>query len=411
MEHKPLSRKRKRDHGGAEVDDEKSRAPRFLGSEDSSNFDEDRSSTDPFSRDDDTEEVEGRPTEAVLSWRQSDFLHSLCNVNEDSSDITVANLRVIGLASFWEGGFPFDYSSSEEEDDHDSDSDSDFESPEWDEKHAGREFIRRNLELNVSACNILPSEKPIHLSAGGAIVTQSVAPQTKEDPRYSSSEEEDYSDSDSRDWDEKHASVESIRRHLELKSHYGACAPQIGDPARPGVPLPLWGPGSPCLNKAAKVKHIDPNCQSNEDAERKSLERNKIPKYRQKIGMNNAVFQVHPKDFNFEKNENVGMVLKSKVRVRNWRCKKISDSKYVAKEESLMYAVFTDVMKTCHYSAQESNKTRLIARNIDTLDLVDIHTGQRKNCLERRDCLCHSCSHLGTNVMYQLFQNMRIDNY
>ena len=65
------------------------------------------------SPDDDEEEAEGRPNEAVLSWRQSDFLHSLCNVNEESSDITVANLRVIGLASFWEGGFPFDYSSSE----------------------------------------------------------------------------------------------------------------------------------------------------------------------------------------------------------------------------------------------------------------------------------------------------------
>ena len=76
-----------------------------------------------------------------------------------------------------------------------------------------------------------------------------------------------------------------------------------------------------------------------------------------------------------------------------------------------MYAVFTDVMKTCHYSAQESNKTRLIARHIDTLDLVDIHTGQRKNCLERRDSLCHSCSYIGTNVMYQLFQKLRIDNY
>ena len=139
--------------------------------------------------------------------------------------------------------------------------------------------------------------------------------------------------------------------------------------------------------------------------------RNRIPKYRQEIGMNNTVFQVHPKDFNLEKNENVGMVLKSKGRVRNWRCKKISDSKYVAKEESLMYAVFTDVTKTCHYSARESNKTRLIARNIDTLDLVDIHTGQRKNCLERRDCLCHSCSYIGTNVMYQLFQKLRIDNY
>ena len=102
--------------------------------------------------------------------------------------------------------------------------------------------------------------------------------------------------------------------------------------------------------------------------------------------MKNTVFQTHPKDFNFEKNENVGMVLKSKVCVRNWRCKKISDSKYVTKEENLMYAVFTDVMKTCHYSAKESNKTRLIAYNIDPLDSVDVHTGQRKNCLEYPNC-------------------------
>ena len=66
----------------------------------------------------------------------------------------------------------------------------------------GQRIYTQKFELKVSACNIIPCEKPmkpIHLSAGGAIVTQSVAPQTKEDPRYSSSEEEDYSDSDSRD--------------------------------------------------------------------------------------------------------------------------------------------------------------------------------------------------------------------
>ena len=138
--------------------------------------------------------------------------------------------------------------------------------------------------------------------------------------------------------------------------------------------------------------------------------RNRIPKYRQEIGMNNTVFQVHPKDFNLEKNENVGMVLKSKGRVRNWRCKKISDSKYVAKEESLMYAVFTDVTKTCHYSSQESNNTRLIA-NINPLDFVDVHTGQRKNCLEYPNCLCHSCIVLDMAVCAKVLANKHESKY
>ena len=88
----------------------------------------------------------------------------------------------------------------------------------------GQRIYTQKFELKVSACNIIPCEKPIHLSAGGALVTPSVAPQTKEDPRYSSSEEEDFSDSDSRDWDEKLASRESIRR-LDICRHPGTGGP------------------------------------------------------------------------------------------------------------------------------------------------------------------------------------------
>ena len=46
----------------------------------------------------------------------------------------------------------------------------------------------------------------------------------------------------------------------------------------------------PQLNKAVKFKHIDPNCTSKQDAERKSLERDS--KYPQDIGDINTVFKV-----------------------------------------------------------------------------------------------------------------------
>ena len=45
----------------------------------------------------------------------------------------------------------------------------------------------------------------------------------------------------------------------------------------------------PQLNKAVKFKHIDPNCISKQDAERKSCERDS--KYPQEIGEINTVFQ------------------------------------------------------------------------------------------------------------------------
>ena len=46
----------------------------------------------------------------------------------------------------------------------------------------------------------------------------------------------------------------------------------------------------PQLNKAVKFKHIDPNCTSKQDAERKSLEGDS--KYPQDIGDINTVFKV-----------------------------------------------------------------------------------------------------------------------
>ena len=113
------------------------------------------------------------------------------------------------------------------------------------------------------------------------------------------------------------------------------------------------------LNKAAKFKHIDPTCRSEEDAERKSLERNS--RYRQKNGEYNTVFKVHPDDFILEPNATLGKVLKSREAVRNWKCKKISDSKYEGVEEREMHAVFKE--GSCHYSLSESRKTRRTERS------------------------------------------------
>ena len=48
------------------------------------------------------------------------------------------------------------------------------------------------------------------------------------------------------------------------------------------------------LNEAAKFKHIHPMCRSEEDAERKSVERNS--KYPQEVGEINTVFQVALKE-------------------------------------------------------------------------------------------------------------------
>ena len=81
------------------------------------------------------------------------------------------------------------------------------------------------------------------------------------------------------------------------------------------------------------------------DAEKKSVERNS--RYRQKPGEINTVFQVHPDDFTLEPNPTHGRVMKSKEAVRNWKCKKVSDSKYEGIEERKMHAVFKE--GDCHY--------------------------------------------------------------
>ena len=49
-------------------------------------------------------------------------------------------------------------------------------------------------------------------------------------------------------------------------------------------------------------------------------------------------------------------LIKSKEAVRNWSCKKVSDSKYEGFEERKMHAVFKE--GDCHYSSSESKKTR-----------------------------------------------------
>ena len=111
------------------------------------------------------------------------------------------------------------------------------------------------------------------------------------------------------------------------------------------------------LNMAAKFKHIDPTCRSEEDAEKKSLERNS--RYPQEIGEYNTVFQVNPDNFTLGVDTRNRRVLKSKEAVRNWKCQKVSDSKYEGTEESRMHAVFLAPEEDCHYSPEESRKTQV----------------------------------------------------
>ena len=128
------------------------------------------------------------------------------------------------------------------------------------------------------------------------------------------------------------------------------------------VSLDTESHGRACLNKAAKFKHIDPTCKSNADAEKKSLTRDS--KYPQKIGEFNTVFQVRNDDFTLEPHTIHGMVLKSKHPVRNWKCQKVSDSKYMGTENIPMHAVFLGPDEHCHFSNEESRKTQVSGRVI-----------------------------------------------
>ena len=125
----------------------------------------------------------------------------------------------------------------------------------------------------------------------------------------------------------------------------------------------------PSPNEAAIFKHIDPTCKTTEDAEKKSLERNS--RYPQETGEYNTVFQVSPDDFTLEPHTTHGRVLKSKEAVRNWKCKKISKSKYEGTEESRMHAVFL-AEADCHYSPGESRKTRASRASGGSVLLLDL---------------------------------------
>ena len=122
------------------------------------------------------------------------------------------------------------------------------------------------------------------------------------------------------------------------------------------------------LNEAAKFKHIDPTCKSEEDAEKKSLKRNS--RYPQEVGEYNTVFQVNPDDFTLEPHTTHGRVMKSKQPVRNWKCKKVSDSEYEGTEECPMHAVFLAPEEDCHFSPEESRKTQKSGGSIKLLDLI-----------------------------------------
>ena len=140
------------------------------------------------------------------------------------------------------------------------------------------------------------------------------------------------------------------------------------DPSPKKVPLDTDYLGRAQLNEAAKFKHIDPTCKSEEDAEKKSLKRNS--RYPQGIGEYNTVFQVDPKNFILEPNTTHGRVMKSKQPVRNWKCKKVSDSEYEGTEEIPMHAVFLAPEEDCHFSPEESRKTQKSGGSIKLLDLI-----------------------------------------
>ena len=91
------------------------------------------------------------------------------------------------------------------------------------------------------------------------------------------------------------------------------------------VPRQLVQP-SVRLNEAAIFKHIDPNCTTGEAAMRKSVQRN--AKYPQEVGEINTVFQTQSHYFQVIYDETHGNIIKSNQMIRNWDCKKMSDSRY-----------------------------------------------------------------------------------
>ena len=155
------------------------------------------------------------------------------------------------------------------------------------------------------------------------------------------------------------------------------------------------------LNEAVKFKHIDPTCKTTEDAEKKSLERNS--RYPQETGEYNTVFQVSPDDFTLERNTTHGMVLKSKEAVRNWKCKKISNSKYEGTEESRMHAVFL-AQADCHYSPEESRKTRVSRASGGSILLLDLISQDKS----RKRSLSRGRSRIKNSSVLKEFDNMTL---
>jgi len=127
------------------------------------------------------------------------------------------------------------------------------------------------------------------------------------------------------------------------------------------LPLP---PRRGRLLEAAKTKHIDPNCRSNEDAQGKSLERD--ADYPQEIGEINTVFKVDPDDFIIVPNNTHGEVVTSKEAVSYWDCRKISDFEYEVTDRGWMHAVFLMPDQGSHYCQRESRSTRSSKSSIQT---------------------------------------------
>ena len=203
-----------------------------------------------------------------------------------------------------------------------------------------------NSEANVSTCQgngpLIFEEngaKPLHLSAGGAFMLQ----------------EENFPPLDQQ-----------------------RCSSMpFTDPMPRKISFSTNRHGRAQLNEAAKFKHIDPTCKSEEGAEKKSLKRNS--RYPQEIGEYNTVFQVNPDDFTLEASPKNRRMLKSKQAVRNWKCQKVSNSRYEGREEIPMHAVFLAPEEDCHFSPEESRQTQKPGGSIKLIDFVNQGKSRKKS--------------------------------
>ena len=96
-------------------------------------------------------------------------------------------------------------------------------------------------------------------------------------------------------------------------------------------------------------------------------------------------------------------MLKSKLAVRNWKCQKVSDSRYEGTEEVPMHAVFLAPEEDCHYSPEESRKTQKSGGSIKLLDFISkSKSGQKcinkgKSKIKNSSAGCHLVNSIVTS--------------